>query len=88
MRLSKREKRALLALLQSPVPRESLDNISGCSNSPDLIMNLRRKGASIPCQRTAEKDRDGNVCRPGVYSLTSEDRAIVQGWLEQDNRPT
>jgi len=67
--------RALAALLRRPIPREQLDSIAGCSNGPELIAELRRRGLGddhLPCERIKFIDRDGNVCRPGVYSLTEK----------------
>lgn len=78
--LNPRQKRAINALKNRPVMRENLDTIVGCSNGPDLIAGLRRKGLEIPCDRVERYDKDGNACYPGQYSFTSEDRAIIQSW--------
>ena len=79
--LPPRQKRALMALMNGPMMREYLDQIVGCSNAPELIAVLRRKGLSIPCELVEKFDKDGNVCRPGRYSLTHEDRQNVVVWL-------
>lgn len=76
-----RHLRAIAALMRSPVPRESLDREAGCANGPDLIAELRRRGLAIPCERIHFEDRDGNLCRPGVYSLTSSDRSKIYRWM-------
>jgi hypothetical protein len=78
--LNPRQKRAINALRNHAVMRENLDTIVGCSNSPDLIAGLRRKGLEIPCTLVEKFDKDGNSCWPGQYSLTSEDRAIIHSW--------
>ena len=76
-----RKLRALAALLRRPMPRESLDHEAGASNSPELIAGLRRQGLNIPCERISFRDRDGRLCRPGIYSLTISDRRKVNQWL-------
>ncbi len=81
MKLSSREKRAVNALLNRPIMRENLDAIAGCSNSPELVAGLRRKGLSVPCDRVERYDKDGNVCYPGQYSFTNEDKQIVRDWV-------
>lgn len=81
-RLSQREKRAINALLNGSVMRENLDFIAGCSNSPELVAGLRRKGLSIPCERVERYDKDGNACYPGRYSFTAEDKQIVSEWTK------
>ena len=79
-----RHLRALAVLLRRPVPREQLDSIAGCSNGPELVAELRRRGLGddhLYCERIKFIDRDGNACRPGVYSLTEKGRRMVYGWL-------
>lgn len=76
-----RHLRAIPALLRRPMPRESLDKEVGCSNSPELVAELRRRGLEIPCERIKFIDRDGNPCRPGVYHLTDADRRKLHRWI-------
>lgn len=76
-----RHQRALALLLQRPARREELDARAGCSNFPDLVAELRRRGLEVPCERIEALDRDGNPCRPGVYSLTAADRRKLARWL-------
>lgn len=79
-----RHLRAIAVLLRRPVPREQLDSIAGCSNGPELIADLRRRGLGddhLPCERIKFIDRDGNLCRPGVYSLTGKGRRMVYAWM-------
>lgn len=81
--------RALAALLRSPQPRESIDREAGCSNGPALISELRDLGltdVNLPCNRIKFIDRDGKVCRPGVYSLTSKGRRMIFAWLAKRNQ--
>ncbi|ROR21723.1 helix-turn-helix protein [Comamonas sp. BIGb0124] len=78
-----RHQRALEALMRGPVTRNSLDAIAGVANGPDIISDLRRCGLEIPCLRLKVEDRDGRTCRPGVYTLTEPDRAVVRKWAER-----
>ena len=75
-----RHLRAIAALLRRPMPRESLDKEAGCSNGPELVAELRRRGLEVPCHRINFVDRDGFICRPGVYFLTEGDRRKVHQW--------
>ena len=75
--LTQREKRAVTALLNTPVMRENLDTIAGCSNSPDLVAGLRRKGLIVPCERVERFDKDGNSCYPGRYSFMPDDKILA-----------
>ena len=78
-----RHQRALALLLQRPAKREELDRAAGCSNGPELVAELRRRGLELPCERVDAIDRDGRRCKPGIYSLTSRDRRIIGGWLRR-----
>jgi len=82
-----RELRALDVLMRGPASREELDKRAGCTNSPDLIGRLRRRGLELPCERVDFVDRDGNACRPGVYRLTESDRLKLRRWQEQEGAP-
>lgn len=42
-----RHQSALALLLQRPARREEIDRAAGCSNAPDLIGELRRRGAGF-----------------------------------------
>ena len=46
-----RHLRVIPALLARPRRREDVDAIAGCSNSPELIAELRRRGLDVPCER-------------------------------------
>ena len=76
-----RHLRALTVLLRRPVSREELDHIAGCSNGPELVAELRRRGLELPCKRIPFIDRDGFACRPGVYSLSIADRRMIYAWM-------
>lgn len=72
-----RHLRAIAALLRRPMPREHLDREVGCSNAPDLVAELRRRGLEIPCVRVDDTDRDGRSIKRGVYFFTGCDRRKV-----------
>ena len=76
-----RHLRAIAALLRRPMPRENLDTEAGCSNGPELVAELRRRGLEVPCERINFVDRDGFICRPGVYLLTDGDRRKLHQWM-------
>lgn len=75
-----RHLRVIPALLARPRRREDVDAIAGCSNSLELIAELRRRGLEVPCERIEFIDRDGCMCRPGVYSFTIRDRRLIWAW--------
>ena len=78
-----RHQRVLALLLQRPAKREELDRAAGCSNGPELVAELRRRGLELPCERVDATDRDGRHCKPGIYSLTSKDRRRINAWLRR-----
>lgn len=82
MKLTQRQTRTIKGLLNSPLKREELDRVAGCSNSPDLIACLRRKGLDVPCERLKVVNRDGHECDAGRYIFTDTDRQKVKAWLE------
>jgi hypothetical protein len=75
-----RHLRLIPALMARPRRREDVDDIAGCSNSPELIAELRRRGLDVPCERIKFIDRDGKPCHPGVYSFTTKDRRLIWAW--------
>lgn len=75
-----RHLRVLQAVTVRPIPREHLDQVAGCSNGPELVAELRRRGLEMPCTRTKKKDRDLFDCWPGVYHLTPKDRLKLNAW--------
>ncbi len=85
-----RHLRAIAALLRRPISRQELDSVAGCANGPELVAELRRRGLGeehLPCERIKFIDRDGNLCRPGVYSLTAKGRRMIHAWLATRGKP-
>ncbi len=80
--VNKRHLRAIQALLVSPQPREAIDTRAGCSNGPELVAELRRRGLEIPCQRTPCIDRDGHEVLRGIYYLTDKDKRLIRMWKQ------
>lgn len=78
-----RHLRAIHALLRRPMTREHLDRAAGCSNGPQLVAELRRRGLDIPCDRVECLDRDGKKVKYGVYSFTARDRRRIVRWLSR-----
>ena len=76
-----RHLRVIQALKTRPITREQLDDIAGCSNGPELVAELRRRGLEILCTRTKKKDRDMFDCYPGVYHLTQRDIRWIGIWV-------
>ena len=84
-----RHLRVINALLTRPRRREDIDSIAGCSNGPELIAELRRRGLGgkhLPCKRIQFIDRDGYICHPGVYSLTEQGRRMIYTWLAKSRK--
>jgi hypothetical protein len=75
-----RQVRAIAALERRPMFSESLDCEAGCSNSGELVVELRRCGFDVPCERISFIDHEGYKCRPGVYCLSASDRYKVGNW--------
>jgi hypothetical protein len=81
-----RHLRVIQALLTRPMPREQLDAVAGCSNGPELVAELRRRGLDVPCTRTKKKDRDLFDCWPGVYHFSQTDRRKIGRWKRTARR--
>jgi hypothetical protein len=75
-----RHLRVIQALLSSPRPREELDSIAGCSNAPELVAELRRRGLDTPCSRRRKVDRDRCDVLTGTYFFTQDDSRKVNDW--------
>jgi hypothetical protein len=75
-----RELRAIHELSQRSRSRTELQSITGASNLPDLVSNLRCKGLEVPCDRVPVVDRDGKIVYPGIYSLNDHDRRKISVW--------
>jgi len=80
--------RIIAALLARPQLREEIDTVAGASNGPDAILNIRDlftdglgKVKHLTCTRINFTDRDGKLCRPGVYSLGEQARRLIYSWM-------
>ena len=73
-----RARRLLAALLRRPRSRMEAGSVAGAANLPDLVFRLRGLGFELPCERINVEDRDGVVCRPGVYSASTADRELIR----------
>ena len=78
-----RHLRAIHALMQRARLRNDLQTITGASNTPELVAELRRRGLETPCEKVPVLDRDGVVTRPGIYSFNAPDRRKVNSWLSK-----
>lgn len=78
-----RHLRAIHAPWVSPQPRETIDRRAGCSNGPELIAELRRRGLQIPCERTPCIDRDGYEVKRGIYYLSQQDKRLIRRWKNE-----
>ena len=78
-----RHLRIIHALLRRSMPREQVDKEAGCSNGPDLVAELRRRGLNTPCAAIPVIDRDGKEVRRGVYFLTNLDRRKIRAWISK-----
>lgn len=78
-----RHLRVINALITRSRKREEIDAIAGCSNAPELIAELRRRGLDVPCARIPGVDRDGKPIRFGVYDFTRADRRKIKRWLRK-----
>jgi hypothetical protein len=75
-----RQLRLAYALLGAEgwLPREDVDRITGASNGPQVVSELRAKVTGhdgIEMQQVEATDRDGRQCKPGRYRLTPQGRA-------------
>ena len=72
-----RHKRILSALMHRHCTREEVDAISGASNGPEEVRQLRELGLELPCYKLGTYDRDGFWTWRGVYALTLRDKQQV-----------
>lgn len=79
-----REYRTALYLTKfGSVSRKELDDVSGALNSPEVVRNMRNNGWDISCGRIEVQDRDGRLCRPGIYYVSSEVRDLMRAACEK-----
>ena len=75
---------ALRALLNChELSREQLDRAAKASNSPDVVMRLRRAGFKISTRMQPFSLPDGSVGHYGVYRLEPESRIAAMQRLDQ-----
>ncbi len=72
-----REFRFLQTVLHRHMTREEVDAVSGASNGPEVVNQLRSRGLEIPCYRIGTLDRDGIWTYRGLYALSHRDRPQV-----------
>lgn len=77
-----RQTRLMTALAQATdwIYREAVDRITGASNGPQIVMEVRRKVTGddhLKMEQVDSVDRDGRACKPGRYKLTEEGRELV-----------
>lgn len=82
-KLTPRQLRALAALLRGPLLRGDLDIVAGCSNGPQLVADLKRRGVGITCTIVPYEDRDGRITHPGQYALTEAGREMAEEILRE-----
>ena len=78
-----RHLRAIHALMQRSRFKNDLQNITGASNTPELVAELRRRGLETPCEKVPVLDRDGLVTHPGIYSFNAPDRRKINSWMSK-----
>lgn len=84
--------RIIDALLKGSLRREAVDTAGGVSNGPQAISKIRAlffDGCGkqhLYCTLLDCIDRDGNPCRPGLYSLSDRGRQLILEWLARCNR--
>ena len=78
-----RHLRVIAALMTRSRKREELDRIAGCSNAPELIAELRRRGLDAKCYKVPAIDRDGYPIRYGVYAFDDGDHRKVNAWMRK-----
>ncbi|WP_312274713.1 hypothetical protein [Candidatus Igneacidithiobacillus taiwanensis] len=82
-----REFRFLQTVLHRHMTREELDAVSGASNGPEIVNQLRSRGLEIPCYRLGTMDRDGGWVYRGLYALSHKDRLQVARALHDKGGP-
>jgi hypothetical protein len=81
-----RQARLVEALLNNhEVGVKDISSAIGSLNPPDVVMQLRRQGFGdiIKTRRFEVKDRDGKLCKPGLYYVDPGDRGKLEEALEK-----
>ncbi len=73
--------RAINILFRGEISRIKLDDVIGCTNSPNVVSQLRKRGFECPMRWCDVLDRDGIKCRYGIYFFTDLDRQLAMEWL-------
>jgi hypothetical protein len=80
-----RQRRAIQALVKyGKVSSRDLGKLAGVLNPPELMAALRRNGWKWHCELVTVLDRDGHICRPGLYSLTIESLEVAKAMVAVD----
>lgn len=80
-----RQRRAIEALVKyGKVSSRDIGKLAGVLNPPELMAALKRNGWKWKCDLIEVLDRDGNACRPGVYSLLPESLEAAKNMIEAD----
>lgn len=80
-----RQRRAIEALVKyGKVSSRDLGRIAGVLNPPELMAALRRNGWKWTCELIEVLDRDGNICRPGIYSFLPESLEVAKTMVGVD----
>ena len=83
--ITPRHRRLIIALLVGPLHREDADRVSGASNSPHYVRQLRDDfGLNITTERVERIDRDGQKTRPGIYTLEADSVELAELLLAPD----
>lgn len=79
-----RQRRAIEALLKSPVTVKSIGALIGALNPRQVIFELRNQGFEdiILTRRFDIIDQDGKRCRPGEYFIPENAKHIVLSVLK------
>lgn len=78
-RITPRHRRLIIALLTGPLHREDADRVSGASNSPHYVRQLRDDfGLNVTTERVERIDRDGQKTRPGIYTLEADSIELAE----------
>lgn len=85
--LTRRERRLLKELiLNDNVSVMDLRRRIGALNPGQIAFQLRSKGWQIKTGFFAVLDRDGNICKPGYYSLEPQEKERARILLEETDR--
>lgn len=80
-----RQRRAIEALVKyGKVSSRDLGKLAGVLNPPELMAALKRNGWKWKCELIEVLDRDGNICRPGLYRLLPESLEVARGMVTVD----